>query len=265
MKKHYRGKVAVVTGAASGIGRALSSQLADSGARVWMTDIDEPLLERSAAAIAGDVQTRRLDVTDADEFARVAEEIREQDNGIDLLFNNAGIAVIGHYDQMSMDDINRLIDVNLRGVVNGVQAVYPAMMARRAGHIVNTSSVSGLIAAPGFTMYSATKHAVVGLSRGLRVEAKRHGVKVSCFCPGFIDTELAHNADYRGIDGEKARANSPIKFATPESCASEALQGVAKNKGEIVVTRHAKAMVALQKFAPWVLDSLAKQSLRGNS
>jgi len=262
MKNHYRGKVAVVTGAASGIGRALSSQLAESGARVWMTDIDEPLLERSAAAIAGDVRTRRLDVTDADEFARVAEEIRQQDERVDLLFNNAGIAVIGHYDQMSMDDINRLIDVNLRGVVHGVQAVYPAMMARRAGHIVNTSSVSGLIAAPGFTMYSATKHAVVGLTRGLRIEAKRYGVQVSCFCPGFIDTELVQNADYRGIDGEKARASSPIKFATPQSCAAEALAGVAKNKGEIVVTRHAKGMVALQKFAPWLLGSLAKQGLR---
>lgn len=262
MKRHYQRKVAVVTGAASGIGRALSSQLAESGARVWMTDINEPLLERSAAAIAGDVRTRRLDVTDADAFARAAEEIREQDGHIDLLFNNAGIAVIGHYDQMSRNDIERLIDVNLRGVVNGVQAVYPAMMARRAGHIVNTSSVSGLIPAPGFTMYSATKHAVVGLSRGLRIEAKRHGVKVSCFCPGFIDTELVDNADYRGIDGKKARASSPIKFGTPESCAAEALAGVAKNRGEIVVTRHAKGMVALQKFAPWVLRSLAKQGLR---
>lgn len=227
-----------------------------------MTDIDGPLLERSAAAIAGDVHTRRLDVTDADNFAGVVEEVWEQEGGVDLLFNNAGIAVIGHYDQMSMNDFNRLIDVNLRGVVHGVHAVYPRMMARRAGHIVNTSSVSGLIAAPGFTMYSATKHAVVGLTRGLRIEAKPHGVKVSCFCPGFIDTELAHNADYRGIDGGKARAKSPIKFATPESCAAEALRGVAKNKGEIVVTRHAKGMVAAQKFAPWILSSLAGRGLQ---
>ncbi|MBL4682959.1 MAG: SDR family NAD(P)-dependent oxidoreductase [Nannocystaceae bacterium] len=262
MKKHYRGKVAVVTGAASGIGRALSSQLAEHGARVWMTDIDVPLLERSAAAIAGDVHTRRLDVTDAEDFAGVLDELWEQEGGVDLLFNNAGIAVIGHYHQMSLKDLNRLIDVNLRGVMHGVQAVYPKMMARRAGHIVNTSSVSGSIAAPGFTMYSATKHAVVGLTRGLRIEAKSHNVKVSCFCPGFIDTELAHNADYRGIDGDKMRAQSPIKFATPESCAAEALRGVAKNEGEIVVTRHAKGMVALQKFAPWILSSLAGQGLR---
>lgn len=262
MKNHYRGKVALVTGAASGIGRALSAQLAEHGAGVWMTDIDEPTLESSAAAITGDVHARRLDVTNADAFAEAVEDVWEQEGGIDLLFNNAGIAVIGHYDQMSMNDFNRLIDVNLRGVVHGVHAVYPRMMARRAGHIVNTSSVSGLIAAPGFTMYSATKHAVVGLTRGLRIEAKPHNVKVSCFCPGFIDTELAHNADYRGIDGGQVRAQSPIKFATPESCAAEALRGVAKNKGEIVVTRHAKGMVAMQKFAPWVLGSLAGRSLK---
>jgi len=261
MEKHYRGKVALVTGAASGIGRALSSQLAELGARVWMTDIDEPLLERSAAAIGGDVQTRRLDVTDAEDFSAVVEDIWEQERGIDLLFNNAGIAVVGHYHQMSMKDLNRLIDVNLRGVLHGVDAVYPRMMARGAGHIINTSSASGLVAAPGFTMYSATKHAVVGLTRGLRLEAKRHNVKVSCFCPGFIDTELAHNADYRGIDGSKARADSPITFATPESCATAALRGVAKNKGEVVVTGHAKGMVFLQKFAPWALGFLVEKGL----
>ena len=102
---------------------------------------------------------------------------------------------------------------------------------------------------------------MIGLTRGLRIEAKRHDVKVSCFCPGFIDTEMAQNADYRGIEGEKVRAASPIAFATPQACATEALRGVAKNKGEIVVTGHAKGMVALQKFAPWALGFLAGKSL----
>lgn len=264
MKKYFRGKVAVVTGAASGIGRALSKQLAAHGAKVWMTDIDEALLERSARDIGGQAQARRLDVTDADEFTSVVDDIWERSGGVDFLFNNAGIAVIGHYHEMSMSDFNRLIDVNLRGVLHGIAAVYPKMMQIRRGHIVNTSSVSGLIAAPGFTMYSATKHAVVGLSRGLRIEAKRHGLRVSCFCPGFIDTEIQRNADYRGIDGDKARANTPIKFATPELCAREALQGVAKNEGEIVVTRHARGMVVLQKFAPKVLGVLAGQGVKRN-
>lgn len=266
MHKYFGGKVIVVTGAASGIGRALCSQLAQAGATLWMTDINEPLLEDSARMIRRDsssrVSTRKLDVTDADDFTQAIDEVIEAEGHVDMLFNNAGIAVIGHYNQMSLDDFNRLIDVNLRGVMHGVNAVYGHMMDRGEGHIVNTSSVSGLIPAPGFTMYSATKHAVVGLSRGLRAEAKRFGVKVSCFCPGFIDTELAQNADYRGIDGEKARAKSPFKFATPESCAKEALAGVAKNEGEIVVTRHAKGMVAVQKFAPKVMSALAGQSVK---
>ena len=264
MKKHFKGKVALVTGAASGIGRALSAQLAQHGARVWMTDINAELLEKSAYAIHGAVQSRPLDVTDPDAFTSVAEEISDREGAIDLLFNNAGIAVIGHYNEMSMADFNRLIDVNLRGVLHGIQAVYPGMMARRSGHIVNTSSVSGLIAAPGFTVYSATKHAVVGLTRGLRIEAKRFNVKVSCFCPGFIDTELVGNADYRGIDPEKALAKTPIKFASAQACAREALEGVAKNEGEIVVTRHAKGMVAMQKFAPRLLGVLAGQGVRRN-
>jgi NAD(P)-dependent dehydrogenase (short-subunit alcohol dehydrogenase family) len=229
-----------------------------------MTDINEELLEKSARAIGGQIATRRLDVTDAAEFNDAVSEIWDREGGVDLLFNNAGIAVIGHYHQMSMADFGRLIDVNLRGVFHGVDAVYGRMIERGSGHIVNTSSVSGLIAAPGFTAYSATKHAVVGLSRGLRIEAKRHGVRVSCFCPGFIDTEIAVNAEYRGIDPDRAREKTPIKFATPESCAREALRGVAKNEGEIVVTKHAKGMVALQKIAPRVLGLLAGQGVSRN-
>ena len=261
MANYFSDRVAVVTGAASGIGRALSQELAEQGARVWLTDVNEALLQKTARDIPGS-EHRVLDVTDPDAFVEVIDEIWGREGAVDFLFNNAGIAVIGHYDQMSMEDFNRLIDVNLRGVFHGVQAVYSKMIARGRGHIVNTSSVSGLIPAPGFTAYSATKHAVVGLSRGLRVEAKRHGVRVSCICPGFIDTEIARNASYRGIDGKKAQKNSPIKFASAQYCAKEALAGVARNELEIVVTRHAKAMTGLQKFAPKVFRALAGQSLK---
>jgi short-subunit dehydrogenase len=136
------------------------------------------------------------------------------------------------------------------------------MLRRRAGHIVNTSSVSGLIPAPGFTAYSATKHAVVGLSRGLRIEAARHGVKVSAVCPGFINTEIVDNADYRGIDGPTSVADSPVRFGSPESCARQALRGVARNEAEIVITPHAKGMVAMQRFAPRVNEVLGRIAVK---
>ena len=262
MVDYYRGKVALVTGAASGIGRALSTQLVARGARVWMTDIDEAGLEVSAKALGKAVRPRRLDVTDAADFAKCADELVEEEGKIDFLFNNAGIAVIGHYHEMSLDDFNRLIDINLRGVFNGVQAVYSKMIEQRDGHIVNTSSLSGLIPSPGFTAYSATKHAVVGLSRGLRVEAQKFGVRVSAICPGFIDTEIQANADYRGIDPEKSRKKMPFRFAKPEYCAREALDGVARNDGEIVITTHAKGMVAVQRFAPKLMSIVGAQGMK---
>jgi short-subunit dehydrogenase len=227
-----------------------------------MTDVDVEGLDRAANAIDGPTRTRQLDVTDAADFRNAAEEAESRDGAVDYLFNNAGIAVIGRYGEMTMEDFNRLIDVNLRGVIHGIDAVYARMCARRSGHIVNTASVSGLIPAPGFTMYSATKHAVVGLSRGLRAEASRFGVKVSSVCPGFIDTAIVTNADYRGIDGATAKERSPFKFASPESCARDALDGVAKNDAEIVVTRHAKAMVAAQRFAPGLMGFVGRKSLK---
>jgi len=258
--KIYRDQIAIVTGAASGIGRQLAAQLVAYGARVWMTDINASLLELSANRL--DAPHRTLDVTDAEAFADLVSEVIAAEGRVDYLFNNAGIAVIGHYEQLSLADINRLIDVNLRGVIHGVDAVYTHMIGRRSGHIVNTSSVSGLIPAPGFTAYSATKHAVVGLSRGLRLEAARHGVKVSVVCPGFINTELKQNADYRGVEPLEDVADSPVKFGSPEACARQALRGVARNEAEIVITPHAKGMVAMQRFAPRVSELIGRAAVR---
>ena len=258
MPKIFRDKVAIVTGAASGIGRELATQLVAYGARVWMTDINEELLDARARSL--DATGRKVDVRDAEGMKALVEEVIAQEGRVDYMFNNAGIAVIGRYEQTSLDDWNRLIDINLRGVVHGIQAVYPHMMQRRSGHIVNVSSVSGLIASPGFTAYSATKHAVVGLSRGLRLEAGRFGVNVSVVCPGFINTELVQNADYRGMRDFEA-GESPIKFGTPEYCARRALRGVAANQGEIVVMPHAKGLVAMQRLTPRVNEVVGRVAL----
>ncbi|MBI4953603.1 MAG: SDR family NAD(P)-dependent oxidoreductase [Myxococcales bacterium] len=259
------GKVAIVTGAASGIGRALAGELALAGADVVLADIDEP----GAVAAASDAATRggraeavRVDVTDAAAVEALVTRVGAERGRLDFMFNNAGIAFIGDTLSMTLEDWNRIIDVNLRGVVHGVRAAYAYMAARGDGHIVNTASVSGLIPAPGFTAYAASKHAVVGLSVSLRAEAAPRGVRVSCACPGFIDTPLKHHAKVVGLDREAVTASLARLFASADDCARAILRGVAKNQGIIVVTGHARFAHAVNRLAPGLVARLAERLAR---
>jgi NAD(P)-dependent dehydrogenase (short-subunit alcohol dehydrogenase family) len=131
-----------------------------------------------------------LDVTDADAVAALVERTAQDHGHLDLLFNNAGVAVTGPVSELTLAHWNRVIDINLRGVVHGVVAAYPIMIRQGRGHIVNTSSLAGLLPSPMLTPYGMTKHGVVGLSESLRMEAAAHGVRVSVVCPGVIDTPL---------------------------------------------------------------------------
>jgi NADP-dependent 3-hydroxy acid dehydrogenase YdfG len=168
---HFRGRTALVTGAASGIGAALVRRLRSCGARVITTDVQ-------------DGADHRLDVRDLEGFAKLIGEV-----GVpDLLFANAGLSTGGPTHEITRAHWDRTIDVNLNGVVNGILAVYPGMVERGAGHIVVTASAAGLVAPPFVTAYSATKHAVVGLALGLRAEAALRGVQVSVLCPGAVET-----------------------------------------------------------------------------
>src|SRR3954447_14933818 len=171
----FAGTTALVTGGASGIGRALGAALEDAGARVERCDI-----------IAKDGRCRLLDVRDFGAFAALVKEI----GPVDLLLNCAGISLGGATHEVSASHWDRIIDVNVRGVVNGVRAVYPSMIDRGQGQIVNVASGAGLVAPPFVAAYAMTKHAVVGLSTALRAEAALHGVRVSVLCPGAVDTPI---------------------------------------------------------------------------
>jgi NAD(P)-dependent dehydrogenase (short-subunit alcohol dehydrogenase family) len=192
-KAAWQGKVAFVTGGASGIGRALCEELAARGAEVVVADRQAALAEEVARGIRGHggrASACELDVCDAEAFRKAAASTIAKSGQIDYLFNNAGIAVGGEVANYKAADWDDVIDVNLRGVAYGVSAVYPHMMSRGRGHIVNTASVAGLLPPPEAVSYTATKHAVVGLSRALRIEASRYGVRVSALCPGVIRTPI---------------------------------------------------------------------------
>ncbi len=185
----FAGKVAIVTGGGSGIGAALVRALTARGATVVIADIDEPAAKTVAAEVSATTAVA-VDVRESGAVADLVAQVAAEHGRLDLIFNNAGIAVGGLVEELTLDHWNRVIDVNLRGVVHGVHAAYPLMLRQGHGHIVNTASLAGLMPGPSLAPYAAAKHAVVGLSLSLRAEGASRGVRVSAVCPGFIDTPL---------------------------------------------------------------------------
>jgi len=265
----YKDKVCIVTGAASGIGRALCEQLAASGARVVATDINRKLLE-SAMALQIDqsrsVTAIPLDVTDHEAFRRVIEETVAREGRLDYIFNNAGIAISGEIRDLSLDHWRRTLDVNLNGVVSGSVLAYKIMTRQGFGHIVNISSIEGLIPFPLTVPYVTSKFAVMGLSKGLRVEGTDLGVKTSVVCPGFVATAIFESAEMVGIDREKVMdiaAKPWERFSvTPEECARIILKGVARNQAIITVTLMARIMWWLARLRPSLVINKVTRDFR---
>ena len=265
MKSPYRDKVAIVTGGASGIGRAIGRELARKEATVILADVNDELAKESAKAIgreSGKVRAVLLDVTDAAAVRKVVDETVNEQGRLDFIFNNAGIGLFGEVHDMNLDHWRRIIDVNLYGVLNGVAAAYPQMIEQGSGHIVNTASLAGLIPTPIATAYSTAKHAVVGLSLSLRGEAADLGVRVSVVCPGFINTPIKDSLTYLKLDKEKLIDGTRLKLHPPAYCAQVVLKGVARNKPIITVTAFAGLAWKFNRLLPSLHLWIARQYLR---
>jgi NAD(P)-dependent dehydrogenase (short-subunit alcohol dehydrogenase family) len=229
----YRDKVAVVTGAGSGIGRSIARLLHRSGARVHCADIDAA----AAAAVAAELSHARahvLDVADAQAVRALADRIFAEDGRVDLLFNNAGIGHAALVVDTELEDWRRVFEVNLMGVVNGVHAFLPRMIRQSTvSHIVNTASGAGLFPHPRMAPYCASKHAVVGLSTSLAAELHGTKVKVTILCPGVINTAIARNTQMRGET--RSHQDQTVDYyekngATPDKVAVDLLSDVRKAK-----------------------------------
>jgi NAD(P)-dependent dehydrogenase (short-subunit alcohol dehydrogenase family) len=194
--RELSGKVAVVTGAASGIGLALCRRLGTDGMRVMMADVEEPALAAAARDVAGEgieAACSVTDVSDPDAVDALARATLDRFGAVHLVCNNAGVAGGGLAWEVPMPAWDWIVGVNLFGVVNGIRAFVPHLIAQGEGHVVNTASVAGLLGSPGLSAYCATKHAVVGLSESLRHDLAVAGapVGVSVLCPGFVRTRIA--------------------------------------------------------------------------
>jgi NADP-dependent 3-hydroxy acid dehydrogenase YdfG len=268
----FAGKVAVVTGAGSGIGHALAIELGRSGARVAISDVDAEGLaqtEERLKAIGVQVKSDRLNVTEREAFLAYADAVNEHFGKVNQIYNNAGIAFTGDIEVCQFKDIERVMDVDYWGVVNGTKAFLPHLIASGDGHIINVSSVFGLFSVPGQAAYNAAKFAVRGFTEALRQEmvVAGHPVGVTTVHPGGIKTAIARNATAAdGLDTTELAKLFDKRLArtSPEQAARIILDAVHKNKARVLVGTDAKVldlMVRLtgsgyQRLLPLVMGRL---------
>ncbi|ROO89433.1 NADP-dependent 3-hydroxy acid dehydrogenase YdfG [Actinocorallia herbida] len=236
----------IVTGGASGIGAAIAAELIARGDTVVLADLNgtgaAEVAERLTAAGPGKAFGAALDVTDAAAVRELYEGVARDHAGLDLVFNNAGIAIAGLAEELTLDHWNRAIDINLKGVVHGVDAAYRIMRGQGRGHIVNTASLAGLVPMPMGIPYTATKHAVVGLTLALRAEAAVLGIRVGALCPGFIATNLLRTVN-AGLPetGMSSKADAEVpKIYPADKLAKVVMKGVRRNKAVIVAPAYGR-------------------------
>ncbi|HOV14513.1 MAG TPA: SDR family oxidoreductase [Spirochaetota bacterium] len=261
-KKYFKDKVILITGAGSGIGKALSEELSNFlPKKIILSDLNQNSIEEVAKDLnEKNIATElyKVDVSTDSEMVKMFENILKTNNQIDIVFNNAGIAFGGEFHNYTFSDWDKIININLKGVIYGSNLAYKQMIKQNSGHIVNTASLGGLIPEPMASAYATTKHAVVGLSTTLREEGFLYNVKVSVVCPGVINTPIFDKALYVGdVDKEKVKiATLEHGAISPNLCAKKILKQVAKNKAIILVKSFDKIFWKLYRFNPGILSPL---------
>ena len=257
-----RGSAAAVTGAASGIGRALALELAARGCDVALADRDEAGLQTVAAEInrthSQKVTLHRVDVSEPQQIADFAQAATSAHPGLNIVVNNAGVALLGQFDEIDQAQMDWLMNINFWGVVHATRAFLPHLARQREAHIVNLSSIFGIIAPPGQTAYAAAKFAVRGFSESLRHELQMAAspVRLSVVHPGGVSTNIVRNSrDGTGVTDNARRVQSIERFdaiakTTPAAAALRIIQGIENNQPRILIGNDARFMDLLQRLRP---------------
>jgi len=257
--KSFNGKVAAITGAGSGMGRALSVQLARMNCAVAISDVVDETLQETEALLQGyDVKVTRhvIDVADKNAMQQFATDVNSAHGGINLIFNNAGVSVTDTAEHMSYEDFEWLMNINFWGVVHGTRAFLPFLQQADEAHIVNTSSIFGILAFPSQSAYNASKFAVRGYTEALRQELADTNIGVSCVHPGGVKTNIVKTSRYTPTDNEAptkeefAENFEQLAALTSDEAALEILRGVQKNKARILVGKDARLLTMISRIAP---------------
>ncbi|MBF4160197.1 SDR family NAD(P)-dependent oxidoreductase [Nocardioides acrostichi] len=256
--KSLHDKVVVITGAGSGIGRALALDLAAKGSRLALSDVDEAGLAETVrlaeAAGSPEVVGQRLDVADRDAFLAYADEVAAHFGRVNVVVNNAGVALAGDLVDLDWPDIDWILGINLGGVITGTKAFLPHLIASGDGHLVNISSLFGLLSMPGQSMYNAAKYAVRGMTEAVREEMliAGHPVGVTSVHPGGIKTAIARNSRVSSKEDQKATAeffDKKLAKTTPEKAAQIIVRGIERNQARVLVGLDAHALHTFAKFS----------------
>lgn len=246
----FNNKIAIVTGAASGLGKGFAEQIAASGGTVVAADINVEGVEQVAAALGGSAEAHGLDVTDAAAVTKLVDDTVEKHGRIDYIFNNAGIAVQGYVEEIPVEDWDAIVDINVKGVAYGTRAAYRHMVRQGHGQIVNTASLAGLTPAPLLVPYSTVKFAIVGMCDSLRVEAMPKGVTITALCPSFIESGIYENARATGFDAMEAKKGIPGGVVPLDKGVRKLLNGVVKKKRVVTLPWYAHLAILGYKLTP---------------
>lgn len=261
----FKNKTAIITGGASGMGRALAELLAAKGATVVIVDINADKIKEVTASLmkqGGVAEGAVVNVTDATAIQQLIDSVVKKYGHLDYIFNNAGIAIGGDARDLSIEQWQKVLDINLNGAIYGTVSAYKVMAKQGSGHIINTASATGLVPQPGNTPYATSKHGIVGMSLSLRAEGADLGIKVSTVCPGYVQTDIYKNMEVTHMSREKAASRLPDKAVSAQEAAQIILDGVAKNEAIIIFPKSVAFAWKLNRWFPKMMESVWVKRMR---
>jgi len=255
------GKTVLITGGSRGLGLVMAREFAREGARVAICARDEAELQRAQTELGGEVMTVPCDVTNKQSVALMIDRVNSRFGGVDVLVNNAGVIQVGPIEVMTPADFEEAMKIHFWGPLNTIFAVLPAMRARKSGRIVNISSIGGKVSVPHLVPYSASKFALVGLSKGLRTELMKDGIKVTTVCPGLMRTGSPRNADFKGKHQLEYAWFSisdalPLLTVSAENAARQIVRACKRGEAELVISVPAKVAVLFESLFPEVMSQI---------